>query len=288
MNSASALSQRIAICNETFGDWPTGKAFDYAARLGYRGVEIAPFTLFPACDDLVPVLPTLAGAQVDSLRNSAAASGLEIIGLHWLLAGTQGLSLTSSDPGARQRTTTYLIQLAELCSQLGGQVMVFGSPQQRHMAPGMKPDVADSHARQVIDGVLPWLEKYELTLALEPLGKEETNYWTTANETRAFIDSVGSPRVQLHLDIKAMATEAIPIPEIIERHRDVLCHFHANDPNRQGPGMGTVDLDPVLGRLVQSGYEGWISVEVFDYSPGIETLAESSIQNLVTSLQRAG
>ncbi len=35
-----------------------------------------------------------------------------------------------------------------------------------------------------------------------------------------------------------MASESVPIPELIRRHRRHLAHFHANDPNRQGPGFG--------------------------------------------------
>ena len=36
---------KISICNELFQGWPIEKVFDYAAQLGYDGVEIAPYTL---------------------------------------------------------------------------------------------------------------------------------------------------------------------------------------------------------------------------------------------------
>jgi sugar phosphate isomerase/epimerase len=104
---------------------------------------------------------------------------------------------------------------------------------------------------------------------------------TTAEETRRLIDAVGSPHVRLHLDVKAMSAEEKPIPEIIHESRAVLEHFHANDANLQGPGFGSVDFVPIFEALEDVGYGGWVSVEVFDYSPGVERLARESLHNML-------
>ncbi len=77
-----------------------------------------------------------------------------------------------------------------------------------------------------------------------------------------------------------MSSEGTPIPEIIEQHADLLEHFHTNDPNKLGPGFGELDFVPILAALEKVGYNGWLSVEVFDYSPGPETLARQSIEYL--------
>ena len=67
-----------------------------------------------------------------------ADAGLETIGLHWLLAKTEGLHLTSPDAAVRQRTADYLVELARCTRDLGGDLMVFGSPAQRRIPAGRR------------------------------------------------------------------------------------------------------------------------------------------------------
>ena len=51
--------------------------------------------------------------------------------------------------------------------------------------------------------------------------------------------------------------------------------------------MGDVDFGPILKALVASGYDRWVSVEVFDYSPGAEETAAQSIATLRRELAAA-
>src|SRR4030088_192602 len=96
---------RYAICNETFEGWDHARVCRQVAELGYEGLEIAPFTLAPRITDVTP-------AQRKKLRQEAEACGLRVIGLHWLLAKTEGLQLTAPDPAVRGRTADYLVELA--------------------------------------------------------------------------------------------------------------------------------------------------------------------------------
>ncbi|MGO9114785.1 MAG: sugar phosphate isomerase/epimerase family protein [Thermoguttaceae bacterium] len=262
---------KFAICNETFQDWPLDRAIAFAAECGYQGIEIAPFTLAARPGDV-------SQAKREEIRRRARTDGLEVVGLHWLLAKTEGLHLTSPDATVRQRTADYLVDLTLLCSDLGGKVMVLGSPLQRNLADGMTKAQGMAYAAGVLCEVLPVLESNSVVLAVEPLGPQETNFLLTAADAVELIDRLSSPQIRLHLDCKAMATEATPIVEIIRRNRDMLAHFHANDPNRQGPGFGELDFVPIFKALQEVHYDGWVSVEVFDYTPGIERLAKESIE----------
>lgn len=268
---------KIAICNETYRDWSFEDAFRHAIETGYDGIEIAPFTLhrdaFAITDQLI-----------DEVTSIASKYGLEIIGLHWLLAFTEGLHLTSPDDAVRQRTADYLGQLAKINRRLGGHLMVLGSPQQRNIAEGMTVDQANELAKDCIRRALPSLEENDTVLALEPLGPEEGNFLLTANWGRQLIRELESPHVRLHLDVKAMSTEADSIPDIIHASRNEIAHFHANDPNRRGPGMGETAYEPIIAALHAIDYQGWLSVEVFDESVPPETTAVESITYLKQQL----
>jgi len=270
---------KFAICNETFQDWPFERAFAFAAECGYTGLEIAPFTI---ANDVTDV----PAAQRDEVRRQAEAAGLEIVGVHWLLAKTEGFHMTTPDADVRRNTSAYFGELARLCADLGGKVMVCGSPQQRDLLPGVTHEQAMQHAAEMFRHVVPALEANDVILALEPLAPRETTFLRTAADAVRLAEMIGSHHVRLHLDCKAMSSEATPIPELIRRHHGMMAHFHANDPNFQGPGFGELDFVPILEALGEVDYRGWVSVEVFDYEPGVERLARESIDYMQACLAK--
>jgi sugar phosphate isomerase/epimerase len=262
---------KYAVCNETFEGWDHARVCGRIAELGYTGLEIAPFTLASRITDV-------SSAKRAELRKTAEAAGVSIVGLHWLLAKTEGFCLTSPDPTVRKTTAAYFAALAEACAELGGWVLVLGSPLQRKVPAGHTKVQAAEFALDTIRQFLPALERTKTTLALEPLGPQETDFLNTAAEGDDLIRRLGHPNVKLHLDVKAMSTEAMPVPDVIRNHIANTVHFHANDPNRRGPGFGDTDFKPIFKALKDEKYNGWVSVEVFDYSPDPDTIARESIR----------
>jgi sugar phosphate isomerase/epimerase len=276
---------KFALCNETFAAFPLAEGFRRTAEIGYTGVEIAPFTLKGPGVELADVRRLDADERL-AIRRAAERAGLEVVGLHWLLAKTSGFYLTSPDPAVQQRTADYLSALAELCGDLGGGVLVLGSPQQRNLLPGVSYDEAERHAATTLRRAMPAFERQGVTLALEPLGPSEGDFLLTAAAAVRLSHMVGSPACRLHLDIKAMASEGTPIPEIVRGNAEHTAHFHANDPNLLGPGMGDVAIAPILAALDATGYVGWVSVEVFRYEPSPEEIARTSLANLRAATNR--
>ncbi|MDR0704454.1 MAG: sugar phosphate isomerase/epimerase [Planctomycetaceae bacterium] len=277
---------KLALCNEMFELWRTDtgfdfpRVFDYIRQCGYDGVEIAPFTI----EQDVFHIPARKRIEISRL---AEQSGLEITGLHWLLAKTEGYYWTTPDPVLRQKTADYFLELIRLCADLGGTYMVLGSPLQRNLLSGVTKNQALDYAADVLTKTIPMLEKSGVRIALEPLAPKETDFLQTAAEGVELIQKIGAPQqIALHLDCKAMSAENIPIPELIRQYREYLIYFHANDPNLQGPGFGELTFEPILQSLYDIGYNGWISVEVFDYVPGVECLATESIRYLKNCFEK--
>ena len=262
---------KFALCQELFEDTKWEDQCRIIAETGYQGIEVAPFCI---SDDVTSVpVETLI-----SMKDTAAAHGLEIIGLHWLLARTEGLYLTSPDADVRRRTSDYLKVLAQHCATLGGSVLVFGSPYQRNLLEGVSQSEAMDYAAEVFRDAMPQFEESGVRLCMEPLTQKETDFINTCADAVELMKLVDHPAFVLHQDVKAMlGAESDSIPELIHRHKDICGHFHVNDSNLLGPGMGETDYHPILKALLEVEYSGWVSVEVFDYSPGAEKIAKKSI-----------
>lgn len=272
---------KFAICQELFEDWDWERQCRFIAEVGYTGIEVAPFALASRIGEV-------SAERRKELKRQAEDHGLSIIGLHWLLAKTEGLHLTSVDPTVRRATADYLIQLADACADLGGELMVFGSPKQRDLVPGMTHKEGLDHAEEVFRAVLPTLADRKVRLCLEPLTPHETNFLNTCAQAQELIERIDHPNFVLHQDVKAMRlAESQSIPELIAEYAGRVGHFHANDTNLLGPGMGETDFVPIFAALARAKYSGWVSVEVFDYKPGCERIARESFDAMQLACARA-
>jgi sugar phosphate isomerase/epimerase len=280
---------KFALCNEMFEKQPMAQIASVAARLGYHGIEIAPFTLGPSATEITV-------GKREETRKAIEDHGLEVVGLHWLFAGPTGLHMTTPDQATWQRTRDYLAALLDLCSDLGGKILVLGSPKQRSVlgVEGVPPsnrgqDVRDTPAYKgawkravdLLSSVVEQAGKLGLTICFEPLSPVETNFVNTVEEGMKLVREVNHPSFKIHLDVKAMCSEGKPVPAIIRSVKvEDVGHFHVNDPNLYGPGMGEVDYAPIAKAVHDLGYDKWLSVEPFKYDPDPETVAKKSMECL--------
>ena len=260
---------RISLCNEVVFalDFPAQCAL--AKSLGYDGLEIAPFTLSEEPHRLPP-------ARRTELRRIAEDTGLTITGLHWLLLVPEGLSITSDHDGDRRRAIEVMRGLIGLCADLGGKILVHGSPGARQIAQGQSPEVALAHATECFVAVAKDAEQAGVTYCIEPLAKSETPLINTVEEAAAIVREVDSPALRTMLDTCAAGqAERQPIPDVLDRWlpSGMIAHIHLNDPNRRAPGQGELRFAPILAALRRQGYDGIASVEPFVYEPDGPTSA---------------
>jgi len=263
---------KFGICSEIFQDWnDLNRTTSFVKEVGYDGLEVAPFTFAPYVTDIS------AGTRADIVK-SAAAADLDILGIHWVLIGPEGLHLTSQDKAARDRTAQYLRDLAHFCGDIGGKVMIFGSPKQRNVVDGVTIDEAIDNAVGVFESALQTCEERGVTICMEPLSTNETNFCHTAAQTVSLIERIDHPNFRLLLDTKAMTDDEDTRPNLIRKFSKHLAHYHANDANLEGPGFGDVDFAPIFEALKDCAYSDYVSVEVFKFDPGPERIARESLE----------
>ena len=221
--------------------------------------------------------PKLSGKRSGMRPVEPASPSLGFIG-SW--SNPRVLYINHPDGGIRQRTAEYFCDLVGFCADVGGSVMVVGSPKQRNVMPGVSRDQAWDWAAATFRDAVALAEKREVTICFEPLAPAETNFINTASEALEFVKRIPSPRFKIILDVKAMASETKPIPNIIQETWPGFAHFHANDPNLKGPGFGAMDFKPIAAALREAGYQGYVSVEVFNFEEGAEAIATKSLAYL--------
>ena len=275
---------KLSVCNELYEQADFAESCRSIKAAGWDGIEIAPFTLMRDATRLP------AGRRRE-FRDIILSEGLEFVGLHWLTVGPEGLQVTTPDDSVRRRSWEYVRRLVELCADLrqrdSGGVMVFGSPNQRRTVGGASRQQAE---RNYIDGVrsiVPDLETAGVTLCVEALPIGQCDVIVTLDRAAEIVAEIGSPMVQTMFDSHNAIDESEPHHQLVARHWPKIRHIHVNelDGTYPRPGGG-YDFKPVLQVAKDREFPGWVSMEVFDFAPGAETIVNESFSYLTGEIDR--
>ncbi len=276
------------MCNELFTDTDIEQTCAFLSGLGYEGIELAPYTFAPQGVDRAE------RAAVLRVRRAAEHAGLQVVGLHWLLLGPEGVHLTAADAAVRRRTSSYLEALVECCAELGGTVLVLGSPKQRNLPPATSRDEGMRRAAEVLEPAVRRAAGCGVRWALEPLPAQDTSFLQSLDEC-LLLDALlgGGPALGVQLDVKSLCAETADGRDpgsVVLAHSGAAArfvHLHANDRNLCGPGEGDTDFTALFGALRRVGYDGWVSIEAFRAPLGIEHTATAGLTHLRATLAAA-
>lgn len=270
---------RLGVCNELFERFPFSKTCHEIRALGYRGIEIAPYTL--GADPIN--LPVDARQEIRRILNG---EGLEFIGLHWLLAEPAGLHVTTRDVSVRKRSWEYIHHLVDLCADLAGSrgenngVMVFGSPKQRSAVDGSSPKEASSVFADGLAQAAPHAESRGVTILIEALPANQSNVVNCLSDAVSIVRQIGSPAIQTMFDTHNAVDEKEEHASLIRKYCSYIRHVHVNELDGREPGMGNYDFRSILSALDEVHYTGWVSLEVFDFSRDPAAVAQRAREHL--------
>ena len=274
---------RLSLCNEVLVPMPFAQQCEYAAKLGYDGLEVAPYTL---SDEPHRMSPALVAAS----RRATQDSGIEVTGLHWLLVKPTGLSISAKDDAVRTNTLDVMFALIDLCAELGGKYLVHGSPGQRRIDPGDTHEAALARAQACWAAAGERAAKAGVVYCVEPLSSEQTPLVNTLAEAAQVVAAIGNPALKSMLDCSSAGQmEKEALDQLVERWlpQGLIAHVQVNDRNRAGPGQGTDTFAPLLAALLRHGYTGDIAVEPFDYvpdGPGAAARAAGYLRGILEAL----
>jgi sugar phosphate isomerase/epimerase len=269
---------RYAMCNEAFQGRPFREVCQVLHGFGYQGIEIAPFTL--AADPL-----DIAPARRREFREIMADEGMAFVGLHWLLVTPKTIHVSTPDNELRKASWQYVANLIDLCADLGGGdrdngVMVFGSPKQRSSTGGLTASEATRNFVDGLAGVAPHAANRGVTILMEALPHSQSDVVHTLAEAVAVVHEIDSPGVRTMFDSHNSEDETEPHDELIERYFDLIRHVHVNEMDGRHPGTGDYDFVRIFRALKRMGYQGWISLEAFDFEIGGERIASETMEYL--------
>jgi sugar phosphate isomerase/epimerase len=243
---------------------------------GYRGIEIAAFSLVK--EGVQEISPARRKEMVAVMKRA----GIECVGLHWLLAPPpKGLHFTTPDTAVRKKTVAYLDELIDFCADLGGPYMIFGSPKQRNTV-GISVDEAKKYFAEGLGAVADHAQRRGIKILVEALGQRATDVVNTLAEASELARRVNHPAVRIMFDFNNTTDETEPYDLLLRKYHESICHVHVQEQGGKHLGTGTAVNDYVKAfqTLKDLNYDKWISLEVFDFSPGGRRIAEESMAAL--------
>ena len=250
---------KVAISNIA---WPVANDEDVAALLtdcGVRGIEIAPGKL--ASDSPLPSID-----EVRAYREAWEGRGFRIVAAQALLFGRPDLKLFASE-AIRKATLDHLSQIISLCAAAGAGPLVFGAPKNRQRGEQPASDVipvATAFFRELAEQA----SSRGCTIALEANPEAYgCDFVTTAFEAIDLVRRVDHPGLRLHLDCACMTLAGDSIREAVSNGVDILAHCHVAEPQLRVIEGDDVDHLAFSQVLVESGYSGWVSMEMREPQP---------------------
>lgn len=220
-------------------------------EMGFSGFEIAMFD--PG--DLA----------VSAIRRAFEASDLECTICAIL---PPGINPISPDAGVRKKSLQHLVRCVETCSELGAALL--GGPLYAPIGylPEHRPTADEwSWAVEAFQAIGESLNEYQVNLSIEPVNRSETFFLRTAEEAKRFCQSIGHPRIGVTIDTFHANIEERSIAAAVALLGPYLKHLHASENDRGPLGRGHVDFSAIAAALIDVGYDGYLMIEGFGYSP---------------------
>lgn len=241
----------------------------------------SPFTtesvhLFPKIRKMgydVVEIPVEYPEQIDTHKVKKALSDE---GLAPIICGAFGPSrdLTNEDPAVHQACFGYLQQCFDICNELGASFVagpMYSAVGKARMVPPEQRKKEWHLAVENLHKVCTMAAAQELSIALEPLNRFESDLINTTEDVVRLVEAIDHPAAKVMVDSFHMTIEERDLEAALLLAGDRLIHVQVSENYRGTPGTGMTPWDSFACGLEKINYQGVISIESF--TPEIKELA---------------
>lgn len=256
------------------------------AGIGYRGIELLA--------DVPHAWPAgLLPERVDAIRTALDEAGLTISNINAFMMNAVAdprqpywhPGWTDPDPHYRAIRREHTKRSLQLAADLGAPHIT--TEPGGHLAEGQtRADAADIF----YDELMPCLDVAEslgVGLLIEP---EPELLIERFDEYLAFVARLDSPRVGLNFDVGHAYCVGEDPQDWVARMAEHTVHYHLEDiaatrvHQHLIPGHGAIDFDATLAAIQQTGYDGWLTVELYPYGDAPDAAAREAKEFLDAKL----
>jgi protein FrlC len=221
------------------------------ARIGYEGIEIGAANPHAYPDHVNPERRSYIKAML-------ADNGIALSSMLPAPGGGEGNNVASLIPEERAAAIAQYKKVVELCAFWGGKTVLYVAGWQIF---GTSRKQAWEWSRNALIDVARHAADFGVTIAVEPTSAD-SNLVDSCDDVIAMMDEAALANVGAMFDTyHTLYRNEVPT-DYVHRLGKRLVHVHLADVNREPPGSGVVDYVSLIDALKQTGYDGYLAMEI--------------------------
>jgi len=273
---------RLAFSTNAYRRFPFEEAAARISALGYEGLELMA--------DVPHAWPAgLLEGPKRAIRAAMAENGLAFSNVNAFMMNAIDdhrqpywhPSFIEPDEGYRRVRIDHTRRALSLCAELGAPHITTepGGP----IAPGQSRGTALDLFVEALKPLAEHAEKLGVLLLIEP---EPGLLVETTEQYLEVADRVDAPSIGLNFDVGHAYCVGEDIPRAIARLAPHIRHYHFEDiaatrvHHHLVPGEGAIDFASVIEAIRATGYDGWLTVELYPHVDDPDAAARSAIEVL--------
>lgn len=273
---------KFAFSSNAYLNFPFADAARRIAEIGYRGIEIMA--------DVPHAWPAyLLPEQKQAIRDAIGENKLTISNINAFMMNAIDdprqrywhPSWIEPDPHYRRIRIEHTRKALSLARELGATCITTepGGP----VLPGASWNSALELFIESIKPVAEHAEREGVLLLVEP---EPGLLIENSDQFEEFMGRIDSPAIGLNFDVGHMFCVGEDPSSSLRRLARFVRHIHIEDIAASRvhahlvPGDGAINFQKVLGTIVEIGYTGWVTVELYPYVKDPDRAAATALERL--------